>query len=110
MISSTLRAAGGCWGRAGVIVPILRMKECPREAKELLGGGLSHIYSRGRKEDLHFLFSRLASSSESIGPVARYTHLPNSSYLPTSQKVKVRGNKKKKHPKKRKTAQRPIGV
>lgn len=103
------QSSWGVLGEGRCHCPHFTDEGMPPERLRSCWGGVSHIYSKGRKEDLHFLFSRLASSSESIGPVARYTHLPNSSYLPTSQKVKVRDIKKKKS-KKRKTAQRPIGV
>lgn len=77
-----------------VTVPILWMEECPERLKALLGGWL-HIYSGSRKEETHVLLPRLVSSYGSMYPVPGSTHLPSTSNLPTSQKVKVGGINKK---------------
>lgn len=66
----------------------------PREV-EVSAGGWLHVYSGSRKEETHVLLPRLVSSYGSMYPVPGSTHLPSTSNLPTSQKVKVGGINKK---------------
>ena len=66
----------------------------PQEVDGSAGGRL-HVYSGSRKEETHVLLPRLGSSYGSMYPVPRSTHLPSTSNLPTSQKVKVGGINKK---------------